>query len=117
MYRVLYLKPGDLVVAAGYACRPRARPDRGCLRQVNGIIAGISGIRWAKFLAFNAIGAALWVAAWTGVGYFSGSHIDTIYIDATRYDPDLALGLGALLLAYLARRVVRVRRSRAPNPT
>jgi membrane protein DedA with SNARE-associated domain len=29
------------------------------LRQANGIIAGISGLHWAKFLAFNALGAAL----------------------------------------------------------
>src|SRR5262249_39609224 len=31
------------------------------LRQANGIIAGISGLRWTRFLVFNAIGAALWV--------------------------------------------------------
>lgn len=29
------------------------------LRQANGIIAGTSGMRWARFLLFNAIGAAL----------------------------------------------------------
>jgi membrane protein DedA with SNARE-associated domain len=85
------------------------------LRQANGIIAGISGIRWAKFLVFNAIGAALWVAVWTSVGYFSGSHINAIYNDATRYDADLAFGLGALLVAFIAFRVVRVRRARASN--
>ena len=51
------------------------------LRQANGIIAGVSGIHWAKFLIFNAIGAALWVGVWVSVGYFSGSHIDTIYHD------------------------------------
>src|ERR1700744_6004557 len=28
------------------------------LRQANGIIAGISGMQWARFLVFNAIGAA-----------------------------------------------------------
>jgi membrane protein DedA with SNARE-associated domain len=85
------------------------------LRQANGIIAGVSGMHWAKFLIFNAIGAALWVAVWASVGYFSGSHIDTIYNDATRYDTYLAIALGALLLAYVARRVVRVRRTRAHN--
>ena len=53
------------------------------LRQANGIIAGISGIHWAKFLLFNAIGAALWVGVWTCVGYFSGSHINAIYDTAT----------------------------------
>jgi membrane protein DedA with SNARE-associated domain len=83
------------------------------LRQANGIIAGTTGMHWARFLFFNAIGAALWVAVWTSVGYFSGNHIDTIYNDATRYDTYVAIALGALLLAYIARRVVRVRRARA----
>ena len=31
------------------------------LRQVNGLVAGISGMRWRRFLVFNALGAALWV--------------------------------------------------------
>jgi len=87
------------------------------LRQANGIIAGISGIHWAKFLVFNAIGAALWVAVWTSVGYFSGSHIDTIYHDGTRYSTYLAVALAVLLLAFIARHVVRIRRARAPSVT
>ena len=49
-------------------------------------------------------------------GYLSGSHINAIYNDATRYDTYVAIAFGVLLLAYIARRVVRVRRSRAPNP-
>lgn len=84
------------------------------LRQANGIIAGITGMHWAKFLGFNAIGAALWVAVWTSVGYFSGSHINTIYNDATRYDTYFAIVVVALLLAYIARRLVR-RRQRADD--
>lgn len=68
-------------------------------------------------LVFNLIGAALWVTVWTTVGYFSGSHIDTIYNHATRYTTYLAIALGALLLAYIARRVLRVRRARAPKAT
>jgi len=87
------------------------------LRQANGIIAGISGLHWAKFLVFNAIGAALWVAVWTSVGYFSGSHIDTIYHDGTRYGTYLAVALAVLLLAFIARHVVRIRRARAPSIT
>jgi membrane protein DedA with SNARE-associated domain len=86
------------------------------LRQANGIIAGTTGMHWTRFLIFNAIGAALWVLVWTSVGYLSGSHINTIYNDATRYDTYAAIAFGVLLLAYIARRVVRVRRSRAPNP-
>jgi membrane protein DedA with SNARE-associated domain len=47
------------------------------LRQANGIIAGLSEMLWRRFLAFNAIGAALWVSVWCTVGYFGGSHIKT----------------------------------------
>jgi membrane protein DedA with SNARE-associated domain len=43
------------------------------LRQANGIIAGTTGMHWSRFLIFNAIGAALWVAVWTSIGYLSGS--------------------------------------------
>jgi membrane protein DedA with SNARE-associated domain len=83
------------------------------LRQANGIIAGTTGMHWARFLFFNAIGAALWVATWTSIGYFSGSHINTIYDDATRYDKYLAIAIGVLVVVFVARRVLRVRRARA----
>ena len=87
------------------------------LRQANGIIAGISGIRWPRFLIFNAIGAALWVAVWTSVGYFSGSHIDTIYDDVTRYYKYLVIALVLGVAAYIILRMMRVRRARAPDAT
>lgn len=83
------------------------------LRQANGIIAGTTGMHWAKFLAFNALGAALWVAVWTSAGYFSGNHINAIYNTATRYDTYLAIAVGVLLIAYVARRVVRGRMARS----
>src|ERR1700729_3546745 len=44
------------------------------LRQANGIIAGTSGMRWLRFLFFNALGAALWVGTWVSVGYLAGNH-------------------------------------------
>ena len=81
------------------------------LRQANGIIAGISGMHWARFAAFNAIGAALWVAVWCSVGYFSGSHINAIYADATRYSTYFAIALGAALVGYVAWRLRRRRRT------
>jgi membrane protein DedA with SNARE-associated domain len=87
------------------------------LRQANGIIAGISGIHWAKFLLFNAIGAALWVGVWTTLGYLSGSNINAIYDTATRFSTYLAIAAGVLLLAYVAHRVVRSRRARASDGT
>ncbi len=73
------------------------------LRQANGIIAGISGMHWLKFLGFNALGAALWVALWTSVGYFSGSHIDTIYNDVTRYITWFAIAFVLVVAALIVR--------------
>jgi membrane protein DedA with SNARE-associated domain len=87
------------------------------LRQANGIIAGISGLRWTRFLVFNAIGAALWVGVWTSIGYFSGSHIDTIYNDAARYDKYFAVAVVLFAVIYIVRRVMRVRRARASGAT
>jgi membrane protein DedA with SNARE-associated domain len=83
------------------------------LRQANGIIAGTTGMHWRRFLAFNAIGAALWVAVWTSVGYFSGNHINTIYDDATRYSRYFAIAVGVLIVAYVTRRVLRARARKA----
>lgn len=79
------------------------------LRQANGIIAGITGMRWLKFLLFNALGAALWVATWTSIGYFAGNHIETIYNAVGRYALYLA-GAAVLLIVAL---VLRRRRRRA----
>lgn len=80
------------------------------LRQANGIIAGTTGMHWARFLAFNAIGALLWVGMWTSVGYFSGDHITSIYNTVTRYSIYFGIAVGVVLIAYIARRVRRARR-------
>ncbi len=76
------------------------------LRQANGIIAGISGMHWAKFLAFNALGAALWVALWTSVGYFAGDNITSIYNAISRYTLWVAIGVAVAILAWIAWRVL-----------
>jgi membrane protein DedA with SNARE-associated domain len=83
------------------------------LRQANGIIAGTTGMHWAKFLAFNMLGAALWVAVWTSVGYFAGDNITSIYDAITNYTLYVAIGAGVLLLAWIARRVWRRKKRRA----
>ena len=87
------------------------------LRQANGIIAGIARMHWAKFLLFNAFGAALWVAVWTSIGYLAGSNIDTIYNTATRYQTYFAVAVGLVILALIARAVWRARRRRASSVT
>ena len=80
------------------------------LRQANGIIAGTTEMHWARFLAFNAIGAALWVALWSSVGYFSGDHITSIYNTATHYTVIFGIVVGVAIIGYIA---FRVRKSRA----
>ena len=80
------------------------------LRQANGIIAGTTEMHWARFLAFNALGAALWVGLWSSVGYFSGDHITSIYNTATHYSVIFGIVVGVLLIVYIAQ---RVRKSRA----
>jgi membrane protein DedA with SNARE-associated domain len=110
--RYIFLTPERLEKATGFFERHGgkiiivARFIEG-LRQANGIIAGISGLRWTRFLVFNAIGAALWVAVWTSVGYFSGSHIDTIYATATRYDKYLLIAAVLVVAGYVALRMRR----------
>ncbi len=85
------------------------------LRQANGIVAGTTGMHWAKFLAFNALGAALWVGVWSAVGYFSGSHITTIYNTASRYSTYLAIAVAVAIIALIVRQLVRRRRRPAPE--
>ena len=83
------------------------------LRQANGIIAGITGMHWLRFLAFNALGAALWVGTWVSLGYLAGSHITTIYHYITLYSYYVLIALAVLLAAYITRRVLRRRRRAA----
>jgi membrane protein DedA with SNARE-associated domain len=42
------------------------------LRQLNGIVAGTTGMHWATFGIANAVGAALWVGVWTTLAYRFG---------------------------------------------
>ncbi|MGH9127783.1 MAG: DedA family protein [Acidimicrobiales bacterium] len=83
------------------------------LRQVNGILAGISEMRWSSFLVFNSLGAALWVGLWTGVGYAAGNNINTIYPQIVRYEIYLVIVVGVVFVAYVGRRVWKWRHERA----
>jgi membrane protein DedA with SNARE-associated domain len=44
------------------------------LRQLNGVVAGTVQMDWRRFLAFNALGGALWVLAWSMAGFYLGRH-------------------------------------------
>ncbi len=80
------------------------------LRQANGIIAGIAEMPWPRFLAFNALGAALWVGVWASVGYLAGDHIQTIYDGVTRYSLYGLIALAVVVVALIVRAVLRRRR-------
>jgi len=112
--RYLLITPERLEKATGFFERHGAKIVVGArfieeFRQANGIVAGVSGMHWARFLVFNAIGAALWAAVWVSIGYLSGSHINAIYSAATRYEVYLAIAVVAFAVLYLARRLKRRR--------
>jgi membrane protein DedA with SNARE-associated domain len=79
------------------------------LRQANGIIAGIAGMPWPKFFAYNALGAVLWVALWASVGDLAGGHLGTIYTEFTRYSLFVLAALAAVILALIGRHLARRR--------
>jgi membrane protein DedA with SNARE-associated domain len=84
------------------------------LRQLNGVVAGTSGMPWWRFLVYNAIGATLWVLLW-GVGaYFLGRHLEQALAFFHRFEPwVIAIGVTAFLgtVVYVFGRWQRRRRA------
>lgn len=81
------------------------------LRQVNGLVTGIAGMRFRRFLFFNSCGAVLWVCVW-GLGtYFLGRHLRRYagYFDSVSMYFIVAL---FLLLSALVWYLLRRRKSR-----
>jgi membrane protein DedA with SNARE-associated domain len=77
------------------------------LRQLNGLVAGLSAMPWWRFLAFNALGATLWVGVWGFGVYKLGRHMEAALGLFKRFEPYI-IGAGllavALLLGYIFRR-------------
>ena len=80
------------------------------LREANGIIAGITEMRWLTFAVFNVIGGCAWLFRSVTVGDVAGDHIDTIYADINRSSLYAFVALAVLLAAWIAWRVTRRRR-------
>lgn len=78
-------------------------------RQLNGIVAGVSRMAWWRFLAFNVLGAALWVGAWGSVGYFFGGRIGAIVAVFKRFELYFILGAAVLIALALARYLLKRR--------
>lgn len=73
------------------------------LRQANGIIAGVSEMKWRRFLIFNVIGALLWVVTWALVGYYGGTHIQTFL----HYQLYITIGFLVAVVCYFVYRRYR----------
>jgi membrane protein DedA with SNARE-associated domain len=48
------------------------------LRQLNGLVAGTTGMPWPRFLLANVAGAALWVGLWATLAYRFGRSVDVV---------------------------------------
>ncbi|MEU6088491.1 DedA family protein [Streptomyces sp. NPDC047085] len=86
------------------------------LRQANGIIAGLSRMPWPRFLAFNVLGAALWVGTWVTLGDLAGDHIGTLYPVVQRYELYVLAALGVAVAALVVRHLLHRRTERAALP-
>ena len=85
------------------------------LREANGIIAGITQMRWLTFTIYNAIGACAWVGTWVSIGYIAGDHINTIYSVFNRVAIYVLVAVAVLIIGYVTWRLVRRGRSREPH--
>ena len=86
------------------------------LRQLNGIIAGISNMSWRRFIVFNVIGATAWVAMWLTIGYVAGAHLESIYRTLSRYQLYALLAIVLLIAVALARHLLRRHRDHTATP-
>lgn len=88
------------------------------LRQFNGIVAGTLEMHWARFLLFNAIGAALWVGFWGMLSFWLGKRV-FVLVHALRATGPVLIALGTLAAVLVAgyflwpwlRRTLRRRRT------
>jgi membrane protein DedA with SNARE-associated domain len=83
------------------------------LRELNGIICGVSGMNPVTFTTFNLVGAAAWVGTWVSVGYFAGDHIQAIYDGVSRYALYVIIAAVVLLAGLIAIRLRRRQLRRA----
>ena len=83
------------------------------LRQLNGVIAGVTAMPWRTFLLYNAIGAALWVGFWTTAAYLLGNHLGSVLEAVHRYQWQAVAASVLGVAAYVALHVRHVRRRRA----
>lgn len=65
-------------------------------RQLNGLVAGSSGMAPLRFLVYNIIGAALWVGFWSTAAFYLADHLAVLYTWLGRF---FLVALGGALIA------------------
>ena len=86
------------------------------LRQLNGLVAGTGGMEWRRFVVFDALGAAAWVAVWGGGSYLFGSALESRLVPFAEHvaahvgAPTLLAAGGLVLIVVAAVFVLRRRR-------
>jgi membrane protein DedA with SNARE-associated domain/rhodanese-related sulfurtransferase len=70
-------------------------------------LAGLSGTSRLRFIAFDAVGAALWSGAYAGLGYVLGKDLDHAVAYAARLGSLGAVVVFAALAMYAGRKLVR----------
>ena len=81
-------------------------------RQLNGLVAGVSRMAWWRFLAFNALGAALWVGTWGSVAYFFGGRLGTVLAVFKRFELYFVVGTVLLITVAVAYKLAKRRRQK-----
>lgn len=81
------------------------------LRQLNGLVAGTSGMHWMTFLLSNLLGAALWVGFWTVLAYKFGRTVSIVPFVQSHLYLVISLAvvalIGVILFVYLRLRKAR----------
>jgi membrane protein DedA with SNARE-associated domain len=81
------------------------------LRQLNGVVAGGARMPWKRFLAYNLLGAALWVGTWTTIVFVLGKEVESWLYRVHDLARWLAAGLGIVAIAGAGILLVRAIRS------
>lgn len=76
------------------------------VRQAMAVLAGISEMKFKRFIVFTSAGGVIWIGFWTALSDLAGSHITTII----KYAGYLAAAAGVVVGLMIVRLVVRARR-------
>ncbi len=73
-------------------------------------LAGMTGLRFGRFLLYDALGGLLWVLTFVGLGFVFSRQLRTVLERASLVGGSLVAALGALLLFYVVFKFIQRRR-------